>query len=287
MNDQTNILKSIFEYDDYRNYLRDFYNHSKSKNKNFSYRFFARIGGFKSGNVLKVTADGKVNLSLQSIEKFCKALKFNKEESHFFKHLVLFNQAKTSEERNIHSKELMRSRTYRKLYPLSELQYRYIEFWYFPVIRGLVGLPGFQDDPQWIANKVVPAITVAEAKGALEDLLAMGLVTRNEKGHLIQSNPSVSTTNTFAASALAHYHREMMARASEAIDRFPRELRDLSALTVGVSPEALVLIKDLAERFRRDVIDITQKHLAQNALYQLNIHLFPLTEVETDEGEKP
>jgi len=39
--------------------------------------------------------DGKRNLGTPCIEQFAQALKLNKEESLFFRHLVLFNQAKT------------------------------------------------------------------------------------------------------------------------------------------------------------------------------------------------
>jgi uncharacterized protein (TIGR02147 family) len=279
-------LKSIFEYENYREYLRDYYIDAKSRNKKFSYRFFARLGGFKSGNILKIVIDGEINILPDTAEKFCKALKLDKEESTFFKNLVLFNQASTTEERARHSKELLRSRTYKKMHPLSESQYHYFDLWYFPVIRGLVALPDFQEDPQVIAKQITPEITPSEVKKALSELLQLGLLSRDETGRLVQSSPIVSSSNSITSSSLASYHREMMTKASESIDRFPRELRDLSALTLGVSKESVKLIKEMAEKFRRDILEAVAKDPGSDSIYQLNIYLFPVAEVQKEEEPK-
>lgn len=257
--------------------MRDYYSYAKATNRNFSYRYFARLGGFKSGNILKIVTDGKINIVPETADKFCKALKLDREESIFFKNLVLFNQATTSEERAQHSKELLRSRTFKKMHPLSESQYHYFDIWYYPAVRGLVALSEFNEDPAWIAAKISPPITPAEARKALAELQLLGLVSRDETGRLRQSSPTVTTTNAITSSSLANYHREMMKRASESIDRFPREKRDLSALTLEVSPQSVHVIRDLAEKFRRDILDAVSKDRETDSVYQLNIYLFPVT----------
>src|SRR5690348_8332036 len=137
--------KSLFEYDNYREFLKDTYL-SKKENKKFSFRVFSRMAGFKAGNYLKLVMDGERNLTIESIEKFSMALKFNKEESKFFKNLVLFNQASSVDEKNKYAEQLLYSRVYRKIYPLKELQYRYFSQWYFVPIREMVNLPEFIED---------------------------------------------------------------------------------------------------------------------------------------------
>ena len=79
--------KSLFEYDNYRVYLKDFYESSKAENSHFSLRFFSRLAGFKSQSVLTQVIKGERNISLQSINKFIKALKLSKREGIFFKNL--------------------------------------------------------------------------------------------------------------------------------------------------------------------------------------------------------
>ena len=282
--DKAPSLKTVFEYDDYRIYLRDYYFHSKATNKNFSYRYFAKLGDFKSPNILKIVIDGKINIVPETIDKFSKAMKLNKEESAFFKNLVLFNQATSSEEKQKYSQELIRSRTFKRTYPLSEAQYHYFDRWYFPIVRGLVNLTDFKEDPEWIAKKINPPITTSEARKALEELINLGLLSRNESGKLVQTNPTVVTTNAITSSSLAQYHKEMMKKAAESIDRIPRNQRDLSALSLGLSSESATIIKEMIEKFRRDILEVASKDQGPNSIYQLNIYLFPITKGE-DEGE--
>src|SRR6266568_3899878 len=106
--------RKIYEYENYRSFLKDFYDWSKIENPKFSFRFFSKLAGFKSSSFLKHVMDGKKNHSPESIEQFAKAIKFTKEERLFFKNLVLFNQASSSEEKQLYFQEILRSRTYRK-----------------------------------------------------------------------------------------------------------------------------------------------------------------------------
>lgn len=280
-----NVSKTVFEYDNYREYLRDYYMSAKARDKKFSFRYFARIGGFKSGNILKIVIDGKINIVDETVEKFCKALKLNREESLFFTNLVHFNQAQSTEERLKYSRELLRSLTFRKMHPLMEAQYRYFDCWYYPTVRGLVNTEGFKEDLNWIAKQISPQITPGEVRKAIDELLQLQLLSRNETGKLVLSSPTVTTSNAITSCSLANYHREMMKKAAESIDRFPREQRDLSALTLTVSKENVGVLKEMAEKFRQDVLDVVSRGSALNAVYQLNIYLFPVA--MTSEKEEP
>jgi uncharacterized protein (TIGR02147 family) len=50
-------MEAIFEYFDYRAFLRDYYLYKKSRNRNFSYRSFARKGDIKSPIFFKEVAE--------------------------------------------------------------------------------------------------------------------------------------------------------------------------------------------------------------------------------------
>jgi uncharacterized protein (TIGR02147 family) len=270
-------MKSLFEYDDYRKFLADYYQSSKERNKKFSFRFFSRIAGFKSSNFLQLVMKGKSNISPESAEQLAKAMHLKAEERLFFRTLVLFNQAKTSSERQRYSEELLRFKTYERIHPLSKAQYRYFDRWYYSIVRGLVGLPSFQENPAWIATQIHPAITPEEAKQALDELKLLGLIERDPSSlKLKQCNPNIASSDAITTSSLAQFHRAMAGKAAESIDRFPRDQRDLSATTLGVSKETLEKVKELANKFRLDVIELASQDPAPEALYQLNLYLFPV-----------
>src|SRR5262249_12944388 len=152
----------IFEYSDYRAYLKDLYKNSNLSDKKVSFRYLSRITGFKSPSALKRVMDGKCNLSPESINRCAKAFRLTPSETQFFKNLVFFNQAETLAEKQKFAREILRSQAFRKTHPLEESHYRYYTHWYYSVIRGMVGLPGFQDDPEWIARNLFPQVTTAE-----------------------------------------------------------------------------------------------------------------------------
>jgi hypothetical protein len=92
-------MNSVFNYVNYRRFLKDYYQQAKAEKKYFSYRYFSRRAGINSPNFLKVVIEGKRNLSSKTIDKFANALGLNRNEAMFFRRLVVFNQAKTASEK--------------------------------------------------------------------------------------------------------------------------------------------------------------------------------------------
>jgi uncharacterized protein (TIGR02147 family) len=279
-------ILNVFEFDNYREFLKVTFESMKAKDSKFSFRFFARVAGFSSHNTLWNVIKGRSNLSESSIAKITTALKFNKEESHYFKNLVLLNQAQNSELKEQYSKEIFRSKAYRRFHPLRESQLRYYTHWYYVVIREMVNLPEFREDPEWIANNTLPPVTPLEATQALEELIKLGLLSRDDKGKLSQSETIVSTADEVTSALVAGFHREFMKKAGEAIDLVPRAERDISSVTFRVSAQTMQSIKEKVQNFRRALIDEASRDQTPESIYQLNFQLFPVTQTKKRGGQK-
>jgi uncharacterized protein (TIGR02147 family) len=275
-------MKSIFEYDNYRSYLKDLYLNAKSKDRKFSFQYFANIFEFSSTSFFKHVIDGHRNLSEESVDRITKALKLNKEESLHFRNLVHFNQAKTTEEKETYSLEILRSRTYRKIHPLKESQFQYLLNWYYVVVRELINLPGFKEDPEWIAANTLPAITPKQAQEALDELIKLGMLVRNENGKLVQSDTIVATADEVTSAMVARFHREFMKKASESIDLIPRENRDISSVTFRVSATTAKKFKERIQKFRKELAEEASRDPDPQAIFQLNLQLFPVTQFNRD-----
>src|SRR5262245_35695049 len=96
----------VFEYVDYRAYLRDYYAHAKRARRGFSHRAFSRRVGLGSPNHLKRVMDGTRNLTLDMANRFAEALGLSGDAGEYFVQLVRLGQGRTS---------LERSRVYEKL----------------------------------------------------------------------------------------------------------------------------------------------------------------------------
>ncbi len=275
---------NIFEYVDYREYLRDYYDAGKANVSQFSYRYLARLAGFSSPNFFKLVMDGDRNLSNDSTSKFAKALKLDREEKRFFADLVAFDQAETVEERNEAFERVAASRRFRRARRLDSSMFEYLSRWYHPAIRELAALDDFRKDPEWIAQKLSPEVSVEQVEASLELLFDMGLLVEGDEGTISRGEPSLTTGHEVRSLAIGNYHRQMLQRAADSIVNVPRELRDISALTVCINTDKVDKLKERIHAFRESLLDFCDRDDDPEAVFQMNFQLFPLTAVPEEEN---
>ena len=108
----------VFEYLDYRQYLKDFYAAQKAKSSAFSHRSFSRRAGLRSSNYLSLVMKGERDLSSEMAPRFAKACGLVKSEADFFCDLVAYGQAKTTDEKQRWHERLARFRKFRDAHRL-------------------------------------------------------------------------------------------------------------------------------------------------------------------------
>jgi uncharacterized protein (TIGR02147 family) len=276
----------VFQYLDYRAYLRDWYRAHNKDGRSFSFRAFARRAGLKSPNYLKLVMDGERNLTAQTAERFAKGLGLEHEGAGYFIDLVAFNQASTQTERNKQYARLTSFRGYKKAHKIDLAHAAYHSAWYMPAIREMAASPHVDTDPDWIAEQLLPPITRVEAQRAIETLIALGLLVRDEDGRLRQVDELVSTGPEIQGLHIANYHRAMMERAAASIDLIAPEERDISSLTVCVGEDGLRRLKTRVQRFRRELLELSALVDDPVLVMQMNFQLFPLTRVLRPKGSE-
>jgi len=211
---------SVFEYTDYRGFLKDYYRKAKEADPRYSFRFFAARAGFRSPNFLQLVMNGKRNLSEASIASLARALYLNSQALRYFRNLVLLNQSPHLEDRQRFTEQLLKSRKARTIRPLRQAQYHYYARWYFIPIRELVIHKNFREDSEWIASQLIPKIEPKEAEEALKQLEELGLLMRDPStGCLRQSDSMIATDDEVISDAIAQYHRDAMRLAADSIRR--------------------------------------------------------------------
>lgn len=272
----------IFEYSDYRLYLKDTYEFLKITTTYFSYRYFSNKAGFKSPNFLKLVIDGDRNLSPTTVEAFNKALGHSPSESRFFKNLVDFCQSKTMAQKAKAGKALIQTREFQKVHQLNPDELKYYTYWYYIPLREIVNLKGFVEDYEWIGRKLSPRLPAHKVKMAIENLLDMGFLNRTSDGQLKPSHGHLKTTPEVQSPFVVQYHRQMMEFAKASIDIFPREKREISGTCISCSPESVEKIKQRVREFRQEIMQLAEQDLDTSEVYQLNFQLFPLTDSTSD-----
>lgn len=291
MRENTQDRPAPESFDDYRAYLRAMITYLKASRPQFSYRYFSRMAGFSSPNFLKLVAEGKRNMSTRSIVKFSRGLGLDTQEAEAFETLVLLSQAQTDEERNRHYQRLRRhARRHSSAARLEEAQYRAYSLWYTMPIREMLLHPEFREDPAWIGQRLTPEVRPAEVRNALSLLEEVGLAVRNEQGRLQPANTKISTGPRVRSLAVRNFHRSMLGLAGQALDGEGKHPRDVTALTMTLSPQQYELVRNRIALFRKELLDIVDEELPQEPattgsreVYQVGFQVFPLTDLTRPE----
>jgi uncharacterized protein (TIGR02147 family) len=270
---------NIFEYTDYRKYLKDYYNEQKSVNKAFSYRYFAQKAGFNSSGLFKDITDGRCNMQSGMIMKFSKTIGLNKKEEEYFENMVYFNQAKSTEEKKRYFERMMRFYD-SKAYKVDANQYEYYTKWYYSAIRELLAIGKFKDDYNLIAGKLNPKISSGQAKKAIQILSKLSLIRKNKSGYYECADEIITTGPEIKSLSVANFQKVMMEMAKEAIDRHPSSHRNISTVTFSASKAVYKDIEKELIACRKRILNMIKQCNNMDSVYQLNLQLFPLTKIE-------
>ena len=273
---------NVFEHLDYRALLRALFEHKKRTEYGFSHRALSRRAGLSSSNFLVLVMKGSRNLSTELAERLASALGLPKREAEYFIELVAFNQAKTPNEKARCYERLARFKGHREIYKLAAEQEAYHSAWYIPAVRELAAREDFQSDANWIARTLQPRITAAQAKRALAVLVKLELLRKDKKGRLRQSAPIVTTGVGPLAHHVVQYHRTMLQCAARALDEVPRDEREISTLTLCVSHEVMLKLKERIRELRRELLHVAEQEGAAERVVQINFQLFPMSRKKGD-----
>lgn len=268
----------VYRYLDFRAYLRDWFAHRKEADPQFSARQFARLAGKTSPGLLAEVMDGDRDLTPAMVGAFARALGLSRPEADFFDALVQLDQATDTVARNHAWERISAVRAFQDARRIEGAAFQYLSCWWFPVVRELAHRADFRAEPAWIAKRIRPAITEAQARRALETLVELGLLAEGADG-LKPTDAVVTTPHEVTGLAAHNYHRGMLERAIESIDRFPAEERHLLAATVSVPARLVPDLKQQLNAVQERILDLCGRFdgPAEQVL-QVHLVLFPLSD---------
>ena len=271
-------MPNIFEYQNYRTYLKDYYSEQKAQKKRFSYRYFSEKAGVNSASFLYYIIENKRNLTGSSILKISQAIGHSREEADYFENLVFFNQANT-----IHAKTLYYSRIVevRKPFDIQIIpldRYEYYSTWHHSVIREIVTFFDFRDNYAKLGAILQPPISAKEARASIVLLEKLGFIEKDQQGLYHQTSNVIGVhpqpSDTFI---IEKFQMEMLQVALKSYEKIPIYERMSSSTTFSISEETFKLFKMKAREFRKELAEIARLDQSQECVYQLTMNFFPVT----------
>ena len=269
-------MKPITEYNDYRLYMRDFYEERKRVSY-FTWREFASLAGFVSPTYLKLVCDGKTRLSKPGIDKAARAMGLEGFDYTYFRLLVKFGNAKSAIEKEEALRELGREANMNKIRILDADAFNYYEKPICPIVRELAPLMP-NADPYEIAAKIREKTSALDVREILGFLVKTGLLIKTGDGTYEQTEKSVKGSKEAIPLAIRTMNKKMAALATRSIEKDSVEERNFSGVTMGIDESAYARIVGEINTCRKKIIDIARECQNINQVYRLNLQLFPLTD---------
>jgi len=280
-------MTNIFEYQNYRTYLHDYYVEQKAKRKNFSYRSFSEKAGIKAPSFFFYVIEGKRNLTKNTVLKISQAINHTREEADYFEHLVFFNQAESIAEKTFYYSRLVELRKPLDIAIIDKERYEYYSVWYHSVIREVVTFFDFKGDFDKLGMVLVPPIKGSEAKKSIALLEQLGFIEKDEQGLFHQTqNLLISKVGTIDAFIIQKFQIEMLQVAMKAYDAVAIPDRMSSSTTFSISGESFELFKMRLRELQNQLMEIARIDEKPDVTYQLTLNLFPVSRSVNNDSQK-
>lgn len=276
-----NSSPSIYDYTDYRLFLKDIYNYKKTLDKKFSHRFIANHVRATSSGWFSDVINGRINLTRTYQMSLSKLLHLRQRESDFFEALVDYAQAGSLDEKSRYMQKII---SFKEVNPslIGQKQFEFYSKWYITAIRELLLFYDFKDDYKALGKMLNPSIRPNEAQQAVDILLSLGFVKKDSNGFLRPVTKTITKDTAFRSVHWGNFVTSMMKLAIESVDRHDADIRDISAVTINLSQENFQLAKAHIEELRRRLLALAEQDSSENTVFQCNIQIFPLSKSSKD-----
>jgi len=269
-------MKPIFEYQDYRRYMQDFYEDRKKKSA-FTWREFSKMAGFASPSYLKLVCDGKSSLSRVGIPQVACAMGLSGLEYEYFINLVEYGNTSDDEKKKAAFKEMVRLAKEQQVRIMDADTFAYYESSVNSIVRELAPLmPGAL--PNEIAKKIRHSFTAQQIRDSLVLLGKIGLLKETGANTYQQTEKAITGSSEAIPLALRSMNRQMIDLARESLDLVDASKRNVSGVTMGIDEETFAQITRELDDCRKRIISLANKCSHIDQVYRLNLQFFPLTE---------
>lgn len=276
-------LEHLFDYDDFRKFLQDYFEEQKKMRAVFSHRFFAAKAGFSSSSYCLNVIRGRFNLTPKSIEKIAKAMDFEPLQKAYFEALVQYNQAQQVVERESAWEQIIQIRKQIEFTHVTTREQAYFSKWYYPVIREMAVNADWHDDYMVLARMLTPQITTEEAREAVKNLLEWNLLKK--VGDRYEATSQMLDAAEIPPIALRQIRREYIQHAIGAVESMPKNERFAAFTTLAMSERSYKYAVEVLEEARKKIIAKAANDPDVERVYEMMLVAFPMSK-KIEKGAK-
>lgn len=277
-------VEHLFDYDDFRKFLQDYFDEQKKMRAVFSHRFFAAKAGFSSSSYCLNVIRGRFKLTPKSMEKIAKAMDLEPLQKNYFKALVSYNQAEQPEDRDAAWEQITQIRKHVEFTNITTREQGYFEKWYYPVLRELVVNSNWNGNYTKLGRMLDPQITTDEARLAVKNLSEWGLIRETEMpGHYEETSQMLNAAQV-PPMALRSIRRQYIQHAIGAVEQKTKDQRFAAFTTLAMSEKSYQYAVEVLEEARKKIIAKAVNDPDVEKIYEMMVVAFPMSKKITEEN---
>lgn len=265
----------IYEFTDYRLYLKEFMQSKKNENKSFSYRNFTLRAGLTTSNYVQKVISNERSLGPKTTEQFIKGLGLKKKEAEYFRKIVELDKSNTIERKASIISDLARLKKSGSPLKMTE-ENEFYNHWLNGAIYELAACIDFEPDSSFLYKKLKKRVGLSEIQTCLNFLLKNNYL-KIENGKAIQVKDAITSTQFINNAHLRMNHLKMTEFAINAIS-MPIEERTFQGVLLSIDKKRMPEIKNKIKEFTEEILKEFSEDCNANTLYRFNLQAFPLTE---------
>lgn len=196
--------------------------------------------------------------------------------------LVEFNQSEKIDKRDAAWEQISQIKRQAEFTHLTNREQTYFSKWYHPIIRELVVTSNWNEDYRALAKMVVPAITVAEAKDAVKNLMELGLIKKT--GLRYEETSLMVDATDVSPIALKQIRRDYIQHALRAVECIPRDEQYAAFTTLAMSESSFNYVVEVMREARRKIMAKISNDADVERVYEMMFMTFPMsTKIPKDE----
>jgi uncharacterized protein (TIGR02147 family) len=151
-------------------------------------------------------------------------------------------------------------------------------------VRSLLSIYPFEGkNYRALASMLSPKITAKDARASVRLLEKLKMIVRGEDGIYRVTEQFISTGDHWTSAVIRNYQKKNIELSAAALEHHPKELRDISSVTMTFPIKDIDLIRERVRQFRQELLLMSQDSKSDDAVMQLNIQLFPVAFCEKRE----
>ncbi len=257
-------IPNIYDFQDYRDFLKAWFDYKKGTSDYWSYGLWARKLGLKTTSALTMVIKKDRHAGPKMVEKFLDYFELSSDSENYFKELVRLNKLTKDDPKLL---VMLTENSGSEQSTKGDLVFQWLAY----TIREMTHLKDFKPEWDFILSRLRPHVEISQIQDLLEKLVQKEILTSDYK----VTNKVIAPEGAINPKEVQSYHDSLMELTKMALPVSPKE-RIFTSSTISIAKSDIEKAQKLIRDFQVEFGKLNESKPGDE-VYLFNMQFFPLT----------